>query len=78
LATPESLQGGSARSRAVSAALIYPPLILFALIGAGPFLWALATSVKTPVDAFAMPPVFFFRPTFDAYLQLLQDGQFAD
>jgi multiple sugar transport system permease protein len=72
------MQSGSARSRAANALLIYPPLILFALIGAGPFLWALATSVKTPVDAFAMPPVFFFRPTFDAYAQLLQDGQFAD
>ena len=59
-------------------ALIYPALVLFALIGMAPFLWAVATSVKTPVDAFAMPPVLIFHPSFDAYSQLLQDGQFAD
>lgn len=62
----------------IDLALIYPALVLFALIGMVPFLWALATSVKAPVDAFAMPPVLLFRPTFDAYFQLVQDGQFAD
>src|SRR6266404_436090 len=59
-------------------AVIYPALALFALIGTVPFLWALATSLKAPVDAFAMPPVLLFRPTFAPYLQLFQDGQFAD
>jgi multiple sugar transport system permease protein len=58
--------------------LVYPALALFALIGTVPFLWALATSLKAPVDAFAMPPVWLFRPTFAPYLQLFQDGQFAD
>ena len=59
-------------------AVIYPVLALFALVGTVPFLWALATSLKTPVDAFAMPPVLLFRPTFTPYLQLLHDGQFGD
>ena len=59
-------------------ALIYPALMLFALVGTVPFLWAIATSLKAPVDAFAMPPVLFFRPTFAPYWQLFQDGQFAD
>jgi multiple sugar transport system permease protein len=59
-------------------AVIYPALALFALIGTVPFLWALATSLKAPVDAFAMPPVLLFRPTFAPYLQLFQDGHFAD
>jgi multiple sugar transport system permease protein len=75
-ATPDVL--APARPALVDVALIYPALVLFALIGTVPFLLALATSVKTPVDAFAMPPVLVFRPTFGAYLQLLQDGQFAD
>jgi ABC-type glycerol-3-phosphate transport system permease component len=68
----------AARPGRLDLALIYPALVLFALIGMAPFLWAVATSVKTPVDAFAMPPVLIFHPSFDAYSQLLQDGQFAD
>jgi len=63
---------------AIDLTLIYSALVLFALIGTVPFLWALATSVKTPVDAFSMPPVLLFRPTFAAYFQLIQDGQFGD
>ena len=50
---------------ALNQAAVLPVLIIFALIGTLPFLWALATSLKAPVDVFAMPPVLAFRPTFD-------------
>ena len=36
----------------VDIALIFPALALFALVGTVPFLWAVATSLKAPVDAF--------------------------
>ena len=62
---------------ALNQAAVLPVLIIFALIGTLPFLWALATSLKAPVDVFAMPPVLAFRPTFAPYLQLIQDGQFG-
>jgi multiple sugar transport system permease protein len=80
MAAPEHIFDARTRGcpAPIDVALIYPALVLFALIGTVPFLWALATSVKAPVDAFAMPPVLFFRPSFAAYSQLLQDGQFAD
>jgi multiple sugar transport system permease protein len=59
-------------------ALIHPVLLLFAFIGIAPFLWALATSLKRPLDAFAIPPVLVFRPTLAAYAQLLSGGLFGD
>lgn len=63
---------------ALDRALVYPALVVFALLGTLPFLWAVGTSIKAPVDAFAMPPVLLFHPTFTPYLQLFQDGQFID
>jgi ABC-type glycerol-3-phosphate transport system permease component len=41
-----------------------------------PLLWVLLTSIKTRVDAFASPPVWLFKPTFDAYVQLLLERDF--
>ena len=73
---PEPVQ--QRRPTALDHAIIYPALVIFALVGTLPFLWALGTSLKAPVDAFAMPPVLLFHPTFTPYLQLLQDGQFLE
>lgn len=58
--------------------IVYPTLILFGFIGVAPFLWALATSLKPPLDAFAIPPVLLFRPTLSAYAELLRGGLFGD
>ncbi len=57
---------------------VHAVLLLFALIGTLPFLWALMTSLKTPAEAFSMPPVLLFKPTPGPYLQLLRDGLFGD
>jgi multiple sugar transport system permease protein len=41
-----------------------------------PVIWLFLTSIKSRVDAFAMPPVWFFKPTFENYRSLLQDEPF--
>lgn len=39
-----------------------------------PFFWLLMLSVKTPAQAFAMPPVWVFQPTLDNYLALVSEN----
>jgi ABC-type glycerol-3-phosphate transport system permease component len=36
----------------------------------GPIVWMVLTSLKKPVDAFAIPPVWLFAPTMKAYIDL--------
>jgi multiple sugar transport system permease protein len=67
----------SAATGALSQAAVMAVLVIFALVGVLPFLWAVGTSLKAPVDVFAMPPRLLFQPTFTPYLQLIQDGQFG-
>jgi len=43
-----------------------------------PILWAVLMSLKTQVDALAMPPKWFFVPTLQNYLTVWADGRFAD
>ena len=38
-------------------------LIIFTAINLTPVVWALLTSLKQPVDAFAIPPKLIFSPT---------------
>ena len=56
--------------------LIYAGLILFAAYSAFPFVWTALTSIKQPVDAFATPPVWLFRPTLQHYYALWVDAGF--
>lgn len=50
-------------------------LAVFAVWSAFPFAWTLLTSIKQPVDAFALPPVWVFDPTLAHYAELwLQRG----
>ena len=58
--------------------IILPVLALCATLAMAPFMWAFLTSIKQPVDAFSMPPVWAFQPTFAAYAQLIADPQFTD
>jgi multiple sugar transport system permease protein len=39
-----------------------------------PFTWLLVTSLKLPVDAFTLPPVWIFKPTMVNYLQIVRKG----
>ena len=71
---------GSNRSRVsiTDLTVVYPTLLAFALIGVFPFIWAFLTSIKLPADAFAMPPVMIFKPTFSSYSRLFQDAHFGE
>lgn len=48
--------------------------LLFALF---PFLWILSMSLKSTADALAMPPEWIFVPTFENYIELMRDPEFA-
>jgi multiple sugar transport system permease protein len=42
----------------------------YLLVSLFPIYWIIISSIKTRVDTLAMPPVWFFRPTFKAYLDV--------
>jgi multiple sugar transport system permease protein len=41
-----------------------------------PLYWVISTSLKTVRDAFAMPPVWLFTPTFENYAKVLDNDSF--
>lgn len=51
-------------------------LIVITFIFFLPILWAILMSFKTRVDALAMPPKWFFKPTLDNYRAVWGDGRF--
>ena len=53
-------------------------LFLFLLFFLFPFYWMIATSLKTQVDAFAIPPKWLFAVTFENYIKVLLDTDFLD
>lgn len=42
-----------------------------------PLLWLISTAFKTRIDAFATPPKWFFTPTLENFINVLQQGNFA-
>lgn len=61
--------GGSRRLRP-STILAFAFLAAFLLLSLFPIYWIIISSIKTRVDTLAMPPVWLFRPTFNAYKQV--------
>jgi multiple sugar transport system permease protein len=53
-----------------SAVLAFAFLGFYLLISLFPIYWIIISSIKTRVDTLAMPPVWFFRPTIKAYLEV--------
>lgn len=49
--------------------LIYIALSTIAFVAIFPYMWMVLTSFKTRLDAFAVPPVWFFKPVVDHYLE---------
>jgi len=49
-------------------------LILFVFLF--PFFWVIATSMKSKVESWSMPPVFLFRPTIHNYVRVLTERNF--
>lgn len=58
------------RETAILAGL-YFLIALFLIWTLFPIYWILLTSLKTTQQVNTMPPLFFFRPTFDTYIKLL-------
>ncbi len=53
-------------------------LFIFFLFFMFPFYWIIATSLKTQVDAFAIPPKWLFDVTFENYVQVIHETDFLD
>ena len=50
--------------------------IAWGFVIVGPFLWLASLSIKSRLDAFALPPKLVFTPTFEAYFEVFGDGDF--
>lgn len=66
-----------AKRESLQRAGIYAFLALFVVYSAFPFVWTLLTSIKEPVDAFALPPVWLFDPTIAHYTELWSERGFS-
>jgi len=55
----------------------YLMLGVASLFSLGPFLWVGLASLKLPIDAFSLPPVWSFTPTIEAYRILWYDRGFG-
>ena len=64
------------RSRTTTAVL-YGVAIFTAVFTLLPFVWLLQLSLKSQLDAFALPPKFLFRPTLTNYVEVLGDSLFV-
>ena len=57
--------------------IAYPIIILVAFLNLAPAMWTVLTSVKTELDAIAIPPKLLFQPTLTAYADLLLGKAFG-
>jgi len=65
------------RSISLQKVIVYILLSGWFIIAVLPFFWTFLTSIKKPVDAFAMPPHWIFEPTMKAYKTLWLEGDFS-
>lgn len=49
-------------------------LLVLLLLIVFPLYWVVSTSLKTQNETFAIPPVFFFEPTFEHYEAIIEEG----
>jgi multiple sugar transport system permease protein len=56
--------------------LLLASLSLFTAALLTPIVWAFLTSIKLPVDAFTVPPTFYFTPTFTFHQQIWVEKEF--
>lgn len=57
--------------------LLFAALCLFTTMMLTPVFWALLTSIKQPIDAFAIPPKLIFAPTLEFHQQVWFEKGFA-
>jgi multiple sugar transport system permease protein len=58
------------RPRMRTQMVLFVALCAFTAVNLTPILWAFMTSIKLPVDAFAVPPKLVFTPTFQFHTQV--------
>jgi multiple sugar transport system permease protein len=61
----------------LSQMLLFLALCAFAAAMLTPVVWSLLTSIKQPIDAFAIPPKWVFTPTLDFHREVWVDKGFA-
>jgi multiple sugar transport system permease protein len=54
----------------------YLAVALLLIVVLFPLYWVVVTSIKSTKDAFAIPPVWFFEPTWENYQRVLNNGSF--
>ena len=64
------------RARAHTQLLLFLALCAFTVVNLTPIFWAFLTSIKQPVDAFAVPPKLIFTPTFDFHREVWVEKEF--
>src|SRR3984957_12448085 len=68
---------GSRRARRLEAALIYVMLTILVLVFLFPLVWVFGLSLKTRIQVFATPPLYWWRPTLENYAAVLLRADFA-
>lgn len=56
--------------------VLFVALCGFTVINLTPIIWAFMISIKQPVDAFAVPPMLVFTPTFEFHYQVWVEKEF--
>ena len=55
---------------------LFVALAAFTALNLTPIIWAFLTSIKLPVDAFAVPPKLIFEPTFKFHYEVWVEKEF--
>jgi len=58
-------------------AIMYSIVIIILFFTLMPIIWMLLTSIKTRTEAFAIPPIWLFKPTFANYLSIFNKSNFG-
>ncbi len=56
--------------------ILFVALAAFTALNLTPIIWAFMTSIKLPVDAFAVPPKLIFEPTFKFHYEVWVEKEF--
>lgn len=70
---PTTVRGNKSRNTIV--VLLVLTAVAFVMVT--PFIWTTMAATKSTAEAFANPPVFFYQPSFDAFVALWQETNFA-
>ncbi len=50
-------------------------LIIASLFFIGPIIWLISMSFKDPLETFALPPVYIFKPTLESYFKIFHQAE---